>query len=84
MFAPNQNIYHNIIKINLLIYDFQFYKMLGQQNTIAITTNSGAKPKQGSIGFFILQSHNGEQYFWSYVNQQTLTPNHFCLKYAPS
>ena len=49
-----------------LIYDFQFYAMLGQKITIAIAIDDGAKPKQGSIGFVIAQAHNGERYFQSY------------------
>ena len=52
--------------IDLLIHDFQFYAMLGQQSIIPIETNGAAKSKHGSIGFVIAQAHNGDYYFQSY------------------
>lgn len=51
--------------------------MLSQQNTIAIATNGGEKPKKGSIRFFIAQAHDGERYFQSYGQPVCINPHWF-------
>ena len=63
--------------IDPLIPDNQFYDLLGQNTTIAIATDGGAKPKQGSIGFVIARDHNGERFFESYGQPAGIEPQSF-------
>ena len=64
--------YYKMIKP--LIPDNQFYDLLRQKTTIAIATDGGMKPKQGSIGFVIAQDHDGKRFLKSYGQPAGIEP----------
>ena len=66
--------------IEPLIQDNEFYALLGQQMTITIATDGDAKPKQGSIGFIIVQAQDRERYFQSYGQPAGIEPQSFWYK----